>query len=228
MKLITRKNITVKGFTKAMLSTSAYYIRKKSPKSTENLIDFTFNVNTSLPHIFFYPLTPDQDKAEVTKLLKLLANQEIKNVLEVGTGHGGMLYLFSQLAKDDAKLFSIDLYAEDLQHYFLKRIVGANQKVVTVSLDSHDEKTLDTAKVFFGGEPVDLLYIDGEHSFESVSRDYELYSSLVRKGGWIVFHDIADSKLGVIKLWNSLTLKNKFEIIGHNYLDKYGTGVIVN
>ena len=39
------------------------------------------------------------------------------------------------------------------------------------------------------GRPVDLLYVDGDHTYEAVSRDWELYSPLVRAGGLVVLHD---------------------------------------
>jgi len=40
------------------------------------------------------------------------------------------------------------------------------------------------------GEPLDFLFIDGDHTYEGVKRDFEMYSPLVRNGGIIAFHDI--------------------------------------
>jgi predicted O-methyltransferase YrrM len=37
---------------------------------------------------------------------------------------------------------------------------------------------------------VDFLFIDADHSYEGVKKDFEMYSPLVRKGGIIAFHDI--------------------------------------
>lgn len=37
---------------------------------------------------------------------------------------------------------------------------------------------------------IDLLFIDGDHIYEGVRKDFEMYSPLVRKGGIIAFHDI--------------------------------------
>ncbi len=36
----------------------------------------------------------------------------------------------------------------------------------------------------------DFLFIDGNHTFEGVKADFEMYSGLVRPGGLIVFDDI--------------------------------------
>jgi len=41
-----------------------------------------------------------------------------------------------------------------------------------------------------GDDPVDLLLIDGDHSYDAVKRDFELYSEIVRKGGYIVLDDV--------------------------------------
>ena len=38
-------------------------------------------------------------------------------------------------------------------------------------------------------DPIDLLFIDGDHSFEGVERDWKLFSPFVREFGFIVFHD---------------------------------------
>jgi hypothetical protein len=41
-----------------------------------------------------------------------------------------------------------------------------------------------------GGWGCRSLFIDGDHTYEGVRRDFEMYSPLVRKGGIIAFHDI--------------------------------------
>ena len=37
---------------------------------------------------------------------------------------------------------------------------------------------------------MDFLFIDGDHSYEGVKRDFADYAPLVRPGGLIAFHDI--------------------------------------
>lgn len=49
------------------------------------------------------------------------------------------------------------------------------------------EYSADAAKDF--NEPIGVLFIDGDHGYESVKQDYELWSPKVIKDGWIVFHD---------------------------------------
>jgi predicted O-methyltransferase YrrM len=62
-----------------------------------------------------------------------------------------------------------------------------------VRADSHQMDTLEQVKQLFGGSEIDFLFIDGDHSYEGVKRDWEMYSTLVRKGGIIAFHDVASN-----------------------------------
>lgn len=40
--------------------------------------------------------------------------------------------------------------------------------------------------------PVDFLFIDGDHTYDGVRADFEMYSPFVSDGGIVAFHDIAD------------------------------------
>jgi len=39
---------------------------------------------------------------------------------------------------------------------------------------------------------VDFLYIDGDHAYDAVKRDYEAWHPFVKKNGIIGFHDYDD------------------------------------
>jgi predicted O-methyltransferase YrrM len=71
--------------------------------------------------------------------------------------------------------------------------------------DSHKEETVRKLKDILGGGMIDLLFIDGDHRYEGVRKDFEMYSPLVRKGGIIAFHDICpgppDAVGGVPSFW---------------------------
>jgi hypothetical protein len=40
-------------------------------------------------------------------------------------------------------------------------------------------------------EPLDMLFIDGNHEYASVRQDFLDWSPLVKSGGWIAFHDVS-------------------------------------
>lgn len=72
------------------------------------------------------------------------------------------------------------------------------------------------------------IYIDGDHSYKGVKKDYQVYWPKLLKNGFMLFHDIHVKKIdntdyGVQKLWQELIKKhpNKLELSG-----KYGLGLI--
>lgn len=62
-------------------------------------------------------------------------------------------------------------------------------------------------------EPVALLWIDGDHRYESVKRDFELWMPHLEPGAIIVFDDATDPNLGPRTLINEITISNNFEEI---------------
>jgi predicted O-methyltransferase YrrM len=58
--------------------------------------------------------------------------------------------------------------------------------------DSHDPDTRVALVGMLKGEPIDILFIDGDHTFAGVKSDFEMFSDLVRPGGIIALHDICD------------------------------------
>ncbi len=59
--------------------------------------------------------------------------------------------------------------------------------------DSQSPETLAHVGAMLGGRPVDFLFLDGDHRYEAVRRDFELYAPLVRPGGLVAFHDVSPS-----------------------------------
>jgi cephalosporin hydroxylase len=82
--------------------------------------------------------------------------------------------------------------------------------------DSHEDATLRRIERLFGGAPVDFLVIDGDHSYEGVRRDIELYAPLVRAGGLVVLHDISPdvsvgTTEGTAQFWQELAREHPHE-----------------
>jgi cephalosporin hydroxylase len=161
-------------------------------------------------------------------------------VLEIGTARGGTLFLFTRVAASDAVLVSVDLSSpEDL------RFAGGNvrrrrplfeafaldrQRVHFLVGDSHAADVRARVERRLRGRPVDLLFIDGDHTVEGVRTDFELYRGLVRRGGIIVFHDIVDGVPefvgGVPDFWRSIRTSAAKEFVEHPGQGGYGIGVL--
>jgi hypothetical protein len=64
------------------------------------------------------------------------------------------------------------------------------QRVRFVPRNSRHWNTRSELQRILDGRPIDLLVIDGDHSYGGVRSDFEMYSGLVRAGGIIALHDI--------------------------------------
>lgn len=62
--------------------------------------------------------------------------------------------------------------------------------------DSHDKKTYLKLIKALKGRTVNLLFIDGDHTYDGVRKDYFQYESLVQRG-IVAVHDIACEREGV-------------------------------
>jgi predicted O-methyltransferase YrrM len=81
------------------------------------------------------------------------------------------------------------------------------------------------------GRAIDFLFIDADHTYEGVRRDFQLYSPLVAKGGLIALHDIAPTapseEYGVRQLWNEINPAFQWrEIIADPKQQGYGIGLL--
>jgi predicted O-methyltransferase YrrM len=153
-----------------------------------------------------------QAQDEIVWLLEMVRELAPRRVLEIGTANGGTLFLWTRVAAPVAHLVSVDMCPLGLlgRHsafaLLCRGFARADQRIDLVfDRDSHDARTRDEVTQRFGGELVDFLFIDGDHSYEGVSRDFELYSALVRPGGLVAFHDVAphvSAGTGVPQFWN--------------------------
>jgi len=133
-----------------------------------------------------------------------------------------------------AILISIDLldgYPPQKQKlYKILNYPEQKPEIITIQQSSQEVSTFKSVKKNLGKKQVDLLYIDGDHRYEGVKRDFELWSPLVRSGGVVVFHDIIEnrgSNYGVNLLWSEL--KSHFrveEIISEPWQNGYGIGIL--
>lgn len=148
---------------------------------------------------------------EWISLIKELEEIEINNVLEIGTYGGGSLYTLCKLANDNAKIMSIDIHESlynsvEAKQQTLKGFAERGQVIKILNANSHSESSLDETKMFFGENQLDVLFIDGDHSYDGVKKDFDMYSPLVKSGGIIFFHDVQHHVRGsqVEQLWKEL------------------------
>jgi predicted O-methyltransferase YrrM len=177
-------------------------------------------------------IRPTQVRGEIAELVGLVEAAAPKRVLEIGTDNGGTLFLLAWASARDARLLSVDVrqYGR-LRRALFESFGRGRQRVSLYTGDSHSEETRIAVQRYFRTQPLDMLFIDGDHAYDGVRRDYELYAPLVRPGGLIAFHDIVEgpesSVGGVPRFWREVRsdLRDVNEIVESSEQGGYGVGV---
>jgi cephalosporin hydroxylase len=183
-------------------------------------------------------IAPVQVRDEIVGLLNMLEAVRPHTVLEIGTAKGGTLFLFTRVAHEDALVVSVDMphgeFGGGYPRYMvplLESFARPGQRIHLVEGDSHKEETLNEILRILGGRKVDFLFIDGDHNYEGVKRDFEMYSPLVSKGGMIAFHDIVSGPAihvgGVPRFWGEVkATRDHKEFVRDKDQGGFGIGVL--
>jgi cephalosporin hydroxylase len=167
-----------------------------------------------------------QVETEVLPFMEYL-DTEVKpvNILEIGLCQGGSFYLWAKLAQPAGIKLGIDLpngrwgvpYTRSKDEIAINK---HNIQMFAPNIDilwgeSKDTKSIDWVKEQLGDQKLDLLFIDGDHSYLGAKIDYANYSPFVKEGGIIALHDIKESELhkandcNVYKFWQELEGEKK-------------------
>lgn len=167
---------------------------------------------------------------ELCAVAGILIAAQPRNILEIGVYSGGSFALWCALAS--GKKIGID--SASIGGPIHQRIADFQARFSQVEIikgDSHDESTRQAVLRQLQGEPLDFLFLDGDHTLAGVSLDYQMYAPLVRSGGWIGFHDITESDFhkgmnagGSAEHWSALEHPRKIHL---NWRDPpFGIGMI--
>ena len=133
------------------------------------------------------------------------------NIFEFGTCSGKTTYLFALNSPREAKIFSITLPPQNLSSQvkeqkdnsvaFRNAILESKYEKFMFSLDPEfknkievifqDSKNLDVGKY---ENLFDLIFIDGGHSYSCVKNDTEKALKMIKKNGFIFWHDYSIGK----------------------------------
>jgi hypothetical protein len=123
-------------------------------------------------------------KEEPEKLLHYVsAVPDAGTIVEIGTADGGTsLLMYRHCAGRGIKIITIDTAATKKAHGILKNtgvemVSGCSWKYASEWKKFHTEK-------------VDLLFIDGDHSFIGVYRDFLRWNVHLGQKGAVLFHDV--------------------------------------
>ncbi|BDV36179.1 class I SAM-dependent methyltransferase [Methylocystis iwaonis] len=154
-----------------------------------------------------------------------------KIFVELGTHSGNSYCAFCQAVAEDelpTSCYAVDTWRGDDQ-------AGHYGPEILLDLRHHHDKrysafstllqsTFDDALSSFGNGTVDLLHIDGCHTYEAVKHDFEAWKPKLSSSAIVLFHDteVRESSFGVWRFWEELQSK----YANFNFPHCHGLGVI--
>ncbi|MDQ3635208.1 MAG: class I SAM-dependent methyltransferase [Acidobacteriota bacterium] len=151
--------------------------------------------------------------------------------VELGTFYGTSYFAFCQAVKTlnlDTKCYAVDTWKGD-EH------AGKIDNETLSNLETHNQAhyadfsrllqtTFDNARENFADNSVDLLHIDGFHTYEAIRHDFQTWLPKMSELGIILFHDVnvREKDFGVWKFWDELCAEYK----NFTFLHGHGLGVL--
>jgi len=155
-----------------------------------------------------------------------------KIFVELGTYYGHSYFSFCQSVLEAViltKCYAVDTWQGD-EH------TGQYDEEVFARVNVHNLKhyagfsrllrmTFDDAVTCFTDESIELLHIDGLHTYEAVRHDFETWLPKLAPGAVVMFHDtdVRERDFGVWKLWEELQARYSYNL---EFVHSYGLGVL--
>lgn len=180
-----------------------------------------------------------QQKKEHDAFLAILKTENVTSYMEIGSMYGGSLWTVANALPKGSLVVSVD-YAIDTPaarphlEACIKELRGIGYDAHLVFGDSTDPETVAKTKAL---GPFDCVFIDGAHTLEGVTADWENYGPM---GRIVAFHDIAWNAtwrssvpgrpfkaMGVPQVWNEVKKTYRHtELKYHVPSNYYGIGIL--
>jgi Methyltransferase domain len=164
-----------------------------------------------------------------------IRNFKPTTIVELGTHKGTSLFSFAQAVKDGklgTRITAIDSWKGDEHAGFYGESVYAEVKEIACKYYSAANITLlkmyfDEALDKIEDNSIDLLHIDGLHTYEAVMNDFNTWQPKLAPHFTVFFHDTNVSSFGVKQVFDELK-KNYKDCLFFEFEHSYGLGVMTN
>jgi predicted O-methyltransferase YrrM len=157
-----------------------------------------------------------QNKIEFARFCELLKDNDVRSYLEIGSKHGGSLWMAAHAMPPGSLVVSVDLphgdtsFKESQPHLeaCVRHLSEEGYKALLFLGDSTDQRIIDSVKAL---GPFDAVFIDANHTLPYVTKDWENYGQMATK--LVAFHDVGwkprpevskKMPIEVPMLWNKL------------------------
>ncbi len=122
---------------------------------------------------------------------------EKKRLVEIGVWHGVTTCCLRQAMASDGTLFAVDPYPVGRLGFSAQRSIAHREvrRIHNGYVKWLRKTGAEAARDYLaaGEEPVDFVFIDGDHSYEGLRRDWQGWSPLLGPGGVVALHDSRSS-----------------------------------
>ena len=179
-------------------------------------------------------LQVQQIPEEYYELLTFFKTSKIKKYLELGVANGGSFFVNSIFLQHTAsKIHCVDnlAYKEApsvKQTY--EKIYSKVSKLEALFPDKEFKFFNQATDEFFSANKdniYDCIFIDADHSYAGVKKDYINSLNHIESGGYLIFHDINNTETGVAQCWKEI--QTKHHVVGtfsHPVVMNCGIGII--
>ncbi|CAM4471225.1 class I SAM-dependent methyltransferase [Paenibacillus tarimensis] len=146
----------------------------------------------------------------------LFAFVKPQRVVELGTHYGCSLFCFCQAVHDlglNTSITAVDTWEGDPQAgYYDEQVWNMVRKTQSEFFSSLnlklDRRLFQDAVKDVTDDSIDLIHIDGLHTYEAVSEDFHTWLPKLKENGIMLFHDTADyTGYGSHTFWEEIKVK---------------------
>ena len=153
-------------------------------------------------------------------------------IVELGSHYGVSFFSFCEAASqysNNTFIYAVDTWRGDEQAgYYGDKVydtVKQHQEEYHIQRSALLRCTFREASMYFSERSIDMIHIDGLHTYEAVKEDYDTWNPKLKEEGTLLFHDcnVRERNFGVWKLWEEIKESGEYHCI--EIPNGYGLGL---